>query len=179
MPFRCSRSRPSDDHAPADAGAERERDQRRAAPAGPELELGERERAGVVDERDREAQVALERLDDRVVLPAGEVAEEHRAPALEVERPGHAESHGLQPALRRAELACQRGNPVEHDAGPQLRLGRHLTVGHDPRRRIVLEHDPLDARPADVDPQRAHDLLLIASREDGVNSAAGHGPPTM
>ena len=101
---------------------------------------------------DREAHVSLERLDDRVVLPAGEVAEEHGATALEVERPGHGEPDALACPPPPAELARQHGDPVEHDGRPQLGLGRQLPVGHDARRRIVLEHDPLDARSADIHP---------------------------
>ena len=121
--------------APADAGAEREATSVRAAPARPELELGERERAGVVDERDRQAQESLERLDDREssqpgMLPRNTVRPRSRSSGPGIPSPG---TVAARPPPSRPRAPARRS--FEHDAGPQLGPGRQRAVGHDPRRR--------------------------------------------
>ena len=60
----------ADHHAAADAGAERDADEIRRSAPGAEAQLGERERAHVVDQRDRRAEPVAHRFGDRRARPS-------------------------------------------------------------------------------------------------------------
>ena len=105
-----------------------------------------------------------ERLDDRDVLPAGEVGEEDRPAGLEIERSRDADPHAGDGRVQGDRLAAEVGDALERAVRAQVGMGRRLPFGNDLRHARQVEDDPLDVRAADVDPQRAHRGTVAPAR---------------
>ena len=149
---------PADDDRAADAGAEREERGRVAVAGGAEARLGEPERARVVDQRGRHAERLPQRVAHRHTIPRlrAEVRHEAGDAGLQVEDAGDRDARRVDAAdLRRerpADLAELRDDPAGRLVRARLDDAlAHLAVGV----AVVLEHDALDRRAAEVEAEVA------------------------
>ena len=127
-----------DHHAAADAGAEGDADEIAGAAAGAEPQLRERERADVVDQRDRPPERRADRPRDRAPDPVAEQVRQQRAGAALARRSGPAARARPSPARRTAPhgRAAERGDPLEDRVRPVGRR-RRARVGREDARRAA------------------------------------------
>ena len=113
VPFRPSRSRPSiTTPPPMPVPIAKPTSVRQPRPA-PSLELCERERAGVVDEADRQAEERARAARRSGRPPSRASCRGRRFAPFEVERPGHPDPGTVDGRVRRRHLAAELGEPFE------------------------------------------------------------------
>jgi hypothetical protein len=145
--------RPVDDHASADAGAEREHDQVTRRASVHELGLGDRRAVAVVVDVDRDVEAPLELVAQRDALERDVHARDDGAGG-EVDLRRHAHPDCLRPPVRFDRLAGELLEAVEQCVGVRQR-------GLDPLRRTrfaVDERGDLDLGTADIDPENLHPI---------------------
>ena len=147
---------PVEHDAPADARAERDADQRRAAAAGAHARLCEREGPRIVDQPDRHAESFRQRLAQRVALPRPrEIREEADGAVRVLVDARHADPRRRHRAGGLGGRAPGQGEPVDHVLGPAFALGRQAAVGN--RTAVAVEDDPLDVGAAEIESEvRGH-----------------------
>ena len=145
------------DH-PADAGPERQPDQRGRAAAGAQAQLGEAERAGVVDERAPAARGPRRPGRRRAVRPTARGS----SPGSGSCRPPGRTSPGTPiptdetPGQRPIASTSNGGEPRHHGIGAVGPGRRDLVpVEHAPVVGVALDDRPLDVRPAEVETEVA------------------------
>jgi hypothetical protein len=129
-----------DDDAAADAGADLDVEEVGDAPGDPGVLLADREHVDVVVEDHRAAELAGDRVADRVPVPARHDRRRHRDPAVEVDRPGDADARAHGPV--HAHLGEHLADALEGggedllrspaDVGGAVAGGEHVqpAVGH-------------------------------------------------
>ena len=143
---------PADDHAAADARSERDADEVLGPAAGAQPQLGQRQSADVVDERDRQPERRADRAGDRAPGPVAEQVRKQRAgPGRGVEVARQREARRLRLAERRGDGAAERGDPLEHGVLAVRGIGRPDVGGEHAERRV--DDRGLDVGAAEVQPE--------------------------
>src|SRR5690606_15500322 len=154
--------------AAADAGGQRHVDARPELARRAVEVLGVARGVGVVLELDRQAQGALERLDQRGVDHAGDVGGEDDPSALVVQGPRRAHAHPRHLVPAADELARGAGHRRHHGVEPRLwRVDAHAVED-----AAVLDHCRQDLRAAEVYAQCAPLALPPARRAASTACAA-------
>ena len=151
--------------AAADAGAERDADQRGAALARAHARLGQRERPRVVDQPHRHAERLAQRARQRPARPRPrEVREEADHAQRLVVDPGHADAGGDDRPDGLGRGTAREREPLDHVVGPAVALRGQAAVGE--RLAVAVEHDPLDVRAAEIESEvRGHSGASYGWRE--------------
>jgi hypothetical protein len=140
-----------DDEAAADPGAEGDEESGVRAGGGAQLVLGPRRARGVVVGPHREAQRLGQARPEGQLHDPGQVGREAQG-AVPVDQPGRPHAHGGDPGRAVEERGGHRHHARQQAVG--VAHGRLPVLGHDGP--VVVEDDPEDLRPPDVQPERGH-----------------------
>jgi hypothetical protein len=152
-----------------DARAEDQSDHRRRAAAGPEAQLGQAERAAVIDERDRQTEGSRNRSDDRTSGPVvRHVDEETGRPGDRVVQPQRPIPTVLMSGQRAtADAPISAIRPMTASGAVRGTRRDLPAVERRPRPRVRRSPRarPLRVRDAEVDPEMAaHDSPVTRVR---------------
>jgi hypothetical protein len=161
------------DHA-AHTGPQRQPDHRRCATASPESKLREAERPSVIDQRRRDTQRLLDRTGDRVPVPGSrDVDEEPCRAGRGVVQPRDPDPDAADARRATDRLDADLREPRDDAIGPLGCGCRDLVAVDDPPSpSVVLEHDDLDVRAAQVQPE-------VSARGPAVGAAHQVSPVTL
>jgi hypothetical protein len=114
--------------------------------------LGERKRVSVVDQTNRPPEGFLDRRRNRAADPIAVQVGKQNASPLAVEEPGQRDPDRLD----RLGRARERGQPLQNSCGAILGSRRLRAAFDDP---LAVEHDELDVRATEVEPERPHRVV--------------------